>query len=141
MISPILRPSRETFTVDRHRIEIGSKSDRNRIEIRSTSQPFTKAHIQGKTMNKHMATKLSSLPCFETFWVTFGLDFCSRFRLICGGGVTHAFLTCFPVGQLLKAKECKPESDFAIARRNSRHFLQRERHLVSFQFAERNHKR
>ena len=37
-------------------------------------------------MNKNMAPKLSSLPCFEAFWVIFCPGVCSYFCLACGGG-------------------------------------------------------
>ena len=42
-------------------------------------------HIQGKNMNTNMATKLSSLPCFEAFGVMFCQDFCSDICFACGG--------------------------------------------------------
>ena len=42
-------------------------------------------HRTGKNMNKTMAAKLSSLPCFEAFWVIFCPDFCSYFCFVCGG--------------------------------------------------------
>ena len=44
-------------------------------------------------MNKYMAPELSSLPCFDAFWVVFCPDICSYFCFACGGaGVTRAFL-------------------------------------------------
>ena len=40
-----------------------------------------------------MAPKLSSLPCFEAFWVIVCPEFYSYVCLVCGGpGVTRAFL-------------------------------------------------
>ena len=40
---------------------------------------------EAKTMNRNMAALLSSLPCFEAFWVIFCPYFCSYFCLVCGG--------------------------------------------------------
>ena len=47
-------------------------------------------HIQGEHMSKHLAAKLSSLPCFEAFLVIFCQDICSYFCLVCGGRVLLA---------------------------------------------------
>ena len=43
-------------------------------------------------MNKHMAAKLSSLPCFEASWAIFRPDLCSHFSLYVGAGFTCMFL-------------------------------------------------
>ena len=43
-------------------------------------------HIQGKNLNKNMAAKLSSLPCFEAFGAIFCRIFVHIFTLYVGGG-------------------------------------------------------
>ena len=42
-------------------------------------------HIQGTHMNRSMAAKLSSLPCFGAFGVILCPDVCSDVCLLCGG--------------------------------------------------------
>ena len=41
-------------------------------------------------MNKNMAAKLSSLPCFEAFSAICCPHFCSYSCLVCGGGGGHS---------------------------------------------------
>ena len=70
----------------------------------------------GQNMNNNLATKLSSLPCFEAISVIFCPNSVHSFALcVWGAGVTHAFLTSIVLFAKTAEERLKEESKIWLA--------------------------